>query len=244
MWFIGDVHGKVIEFQNMLERRILPDSEEGEPIIQVGDMGAGFVTVPRYHPNVRWIRGNHDDPQESRKHPNYIGLKDYGYNEQHKLFWLAGAWSIDKDIRLWRMRNGGAVQWWPDEELSQPELDEALALYIEKKPEIVVSHEAPASIVPRVLWVDTSYMAPASFKSGDPMYDPLIAVRRVETGYYARKEKLGCVDTITSRMLQRMYEHHTPKHWVFGHYHIPKIVDAGSTLFKCVGELEVYRVMV
>lgn len=239
MYFIGDVHGKIKEFGSVIER-ILPDCKDDELIIQVGDMACGYpgIHVPGFPPRVRWIRGNHDNPSKSREHPNYMG--DWGYDVNRKLFWLAGAWSIDRDVRLRWEREGGPKTWWPDEQLSQEELDRALALYIETKPEIVVSHEAPASVVPEVLWTDTVIL---SIQPGDPTHSPEMTKLRAETGYYQRKEKLGCVETRTSQTLQRMLNHRAPKHWVFGHYHISKEIKLGDTTFKCVAELEPYRVI-
>lgn len=232
MYFVGDTHGKTSEFLKLTET-LLHKSEPGEPIIQVGDMGAGFTKIPRYHDNVRWIRGNHDDPQTSRMHPNYMGNtysqgKDWGYDEAYKLFWLAGAWSVDWAWRKASNLAGHPLCWWPDEELSQPELDAALALYIEKKPEIVVSHEAPASIVPYVL-----AKAGIIIKPGDPLYSER----------FYRPEKLDCIQTRTSTMLQRMLSHHAPRYWTFGHYHISKQIVIDRTTFKCCAELESYRIV-
>lgn len=133
MIFIGDVHGKIEEYLNLLERRI-PEDEES---LQVGDMGLGFwgVSLPHLDPRHKWFRGNHDAPEQCRAHENYKG--DFGYDPEKKLFWLAGAFSID---RAWRTEG---VSWWADEELSLEKLHEAFELYIKVKPEVVVSHECP-----------------------------------------------------------------------------------------------------
>lgn len=215
MIVVGDVHGKAFEFSKLIERL-----DTDEPIFQVGDMGMGFGFVPHFPKNVKWIRGNHDDPQLSRMHSNYLG--DYGYLPEHKMFYMAGAWSIDWAWRKASNNAGHPLCWWPDEELSQPELDAALALYIETEPEVVISHEAPSSIVPHVL-----AKAPLIIKPGDPMYSE---------NFY-RPEKLECIGTRTSTTLQRMLNYHQPKQWVFGHYHIDKNLHLGPTQFHCVGEL-------
>lgn len=231
-----------------MERRVYPNLEEGELVIQVGDMGIGFSNIPVYPDHVKWIRGNHDDPQAAREHPNYLG--DYGYDEKHEMFWLAGAWSIDwqwrkiwnqKEYEKWvrfKQNSSKPVKkcWWPDEELSQEELDKALDLYIEKKPRIMISHEAPSNITPHVL-----IRKGLTFKEGDPMFNPEFERMR-DYSDFNRPEKLQCIETRTSKTLQRMLNHHTPRFWCFGHFHISKTIDTGSTLFKCCAELEPFHI--
>jgi Calcineurin-like phosphoesterase len=130
---IGDVHGKVETYQKIIQR--MP---EGQRSVQIGDMGLGFKGVglhemPDCH---KWFRGNHDNPEKCRANKNYLG--DYGYLPEDKLFWLGGAFSIDRDYRV------EGVSWWRDEELSIEELGKAVNLYEETKPEYVLSHECPS----------------------------------------------------------------------------------------------------
>lgn len=132
---IGDVHGKADSYQKIVRR--LP---EGEASIQVGDMGIGFPGVglhkmPDHH---KWFRGNHDNPEKCRQTTNYLG--DYGYLPEYDLFWLAGAFSID---RAWRIEG---TSWWNDEELSFDDLYKAADLYDQVKPKYVLTHECPSSI--------------------------------------------------------------------------------------------------
>lgn len=129
---IGDVHGKTQQYQKMLRQKF-----EHQRTIQIGDMGIGFagVSLHKMTPNHVWFRGNHDNPEQCRKNPNYLG--DYGYLEADKLFYIAGAFSIDK---AWRVPG---VSWWQDEELSTSDLTHCIELYKASKPEFVVSHEAP-----------------------------------------------------------------------------------------------------
>jgi hypothetical protein len=132
---IGDVHGKTSTYQKMI-RRMPP----GQRSIQVGDMGIGFPyaglhKMPDEH---KWFRGNHDNPEKCRRTTNYLG--DFGLLVGDNLFWLAGAFSID---RMWRTQG---VDYWVDEELSYDELGKAIQLYEQVKPRFVVSHEAPADV--------------------------------------------------------------------------------------------------
>jgi hypothetical protein len=129
---VGDVHGHTGTYQKFIKK--LPP---GQRSIQIGDMGIGFNGVglhemPSTH---RWFRGNHDNPMKCRMHSNYLG--DYGYQSQDRLFWLAGAFSIDRAMRV------QGVSYWTDEELSYPELEKAIQLYKETLPRFVLSHETP-----------------------------------------------------------------------------------------------------
>lgn len=224
----GDIHGKHDKFFEVINS--IPKTDQ---IIQIGDVGFGFGQVPRYPDNVEVFRGNHDDPEVAKKHPNYLG--DYGYIEKHNLFWMAGAWSIDWGWRKAHYMQGGQKIWWEDEELSQPELDAALALYTEVKPSIMLSHEAPASIVPHVLAKVTLDL------SNSPMVNPKWEKIRDESAYN-RPEKLECIYTRTSAILQKMLEAHAPKHWIFGHYHLQKDIFIKPTQFHCCEELGLYRI--
>ncbi len=128
--FIGDVHAKFIEFGELIEN-------EGE-VIQVGDFGLGFdpnkdILVNDLPSRVKFIRGNHDNPQVCYKHPNYLG--NYGFVDG--IFFMSGAYSIDK---AWRTEG---FDWWPDEELSMEESYKAIELYERVKPRVVVSHSCP-----------------------------------------------------------------------------------------------------
>lgn len=129
---IGDIHGKTKAYQKIVRR--LPESV---PSIQLGDMGIGFpgVGLHKMEPHHGWFRGNHDNPEKCRKTTNYIG--DWGFKPEWSLFWISGAFSIDRE---WRIQG---ETWWIDEQLSYDELGKATDAYIAAKPRYVLSHEAP-----------------------------------------------------------------------------------------------------
>ncbi len=131
MLVVGDIHAKYQEYLHLLKRYA------GVSSVQIGDFGIGFVPVPEIPDNAWFFRGNHDNPELARQHPNYLG--DYGVRimDGIKFFFVSGAWSIDQ-----RMRIEGR-DWWPEEELSIPELNASLDLYIEEKPDIVLTHDGP-----------------------------------------------------------------------------------------------------
>lgn len=142
--FIGDVHGHYEPYKRLIAE--VPRS------IQVGDMGVGFRRVmgprtgeiygnPPHYAMVagdhRFIRGNHDNPEECRKHSQWI---PDGHIEDGMMF-IGGATSIDKDFRQ------EGYNWWPDEQLSPDALATLIELYERVMPEIMVTHECPQSLV-------------------------------------------------------------------------------------------------
>ena len=128
--FQGDAHGKLAQL-----------ARPGHPVVQVGDLGAGFVPAKEFREQVskrgdfRFIRGNHDDPAICRKDPRYLG--DWGGGA---MFWVSGAWSID---RAWRVEGR---DWWPDEELDAAQMRDAFDAYAEARPRLMITHEGPACL--------------------------------------------------------------------------------------------------
>lgn len=205
---VGDIHGKVPRLL------AIANQNKDKSVIQLGDFGFGFMKIGELPTNLRMIRGNHDAPEAARKHPNYLG--DYGtfmLNDK-KVFFLGGAYSIDY---AWRTPG---ESWWEDEELSYPELEQAFEKYKAYKPDIVLTHEAPRSIVPEIL-------------------DRFVIGKLGNRDY-----KAPCADSRTSQSLQKMWEEHQPEQWYFGHYHINGVwvtkprLEANNTTFQCLDELQ------
>lgn len=126
MRFIGDIHGNLKYLESVLTDGIN---------IQVGDFGFGFVKVPEY-PNLKFIRGNHDNPELCYKSPMFLG--DYG--EFNGVFFVSGASSHD-----WKLRTPG-YDCWINEELSNEQFDSAIGLWKTSDAKIFVSHDAPDRI--------------------------------------------------------------------------------------------------
>lgn len=139
---VGDVHGYTKTYQKWLRHNLDPSQRS----IQIGDMGLGFsgVGLDRLEANHKFFRGNHDNPAKCRAHANYLG--DYGYLPDDGLFWIAGAFSIDRGYRV------EGVSWWRDEELSYQELGQVIYEYKKAKPRFVLSHEAPAKVAKTLLF--------------------------------------------------------------------------------------------
>lgn len=135
---IGDVHGLKSEFELILKNT----TEHVTQVFQVGDMGVGFGQGEDWHEsldklliehNCRWIRGNHDSPEECKEMKSWI--KDGTVCEDW--MFVGGAWSIDYS---WRIPN---VSWWEDEELSYEELDLISSIYEQVKPRVMITHDFP-----------------------------------------------------------------------------------------------------
>lgn len=149
---IGDIHGKWEQYA-----RILHDHKgKIDRSVQVGDFGWGFSDqeafgqsrVEQLHESMEqgdhtYIRGNHDNP-EMCKHHKYC-IDDVTYEGDTGIMFVGGANSIDKHYRLLH-----GWDWWEDEELDYKDLQLAIDTYEQVKPRIMVTHEAPESIVPQL----------------------------------------------------------------------------------------------
>lgn len=135
--FIGDVHGKIKQYEEICSK--LRSENSGTWTIQVGDVGLGFsgVKMPSLTEKDFFIHGNHDDALICEKSPNFLGSFGVKQMNDHKVFFLSGAESIDKQYRT------EGKTWWAYEELTYEELCQAVELYRKEKPNIVVTHDCP-----------------------------------------------------------------------------------------------------
>jgi Icc-related predicted phosphoesterase len=131
LMLIGDSHGKLDEYWKLLQ------GFEGESI-QIGDFG--FKKHHEWHmKNIdsdkhKVLFGNHDST-DFLDAPHSLG--NWSYCEERKLMTVRGAWSVDRVSRT------EGVDWWSNEELNYGEFLEVLDVYIEKKPNVVVTHDCP-----------------------------------------------------------------------------------------------------
>lgn len=202
--FIGDVHGKFDRY-----REIIRDSP---PSIQVGDMGVGFRNWPHGEPranpphgamvdsDARFIRGNHDNPHACKNQSQFIPDGHY----EDEIMFIGGAVSIDKANRV------EDFSWWPEEELSWPELYRMVDLYIERKPRIMVTHECPESVAEAIVGQRSGVWR--------VKLDPEFSSR-------------------TRQAFQSMFSCHSPNLWIFGHWHVPFDHVINGTRFICLPEL-------
>jgi predicted phosphodiesterase len=126
---IGDVHGKLKQYSDLVKNH--------EESIVLGDFGFKheYDNKPTDN-NHKILFGNHDYYPYINKD---YSLGDYGvYND---MFYIRGAFSID-----WMYRVYGR-DLFENEELSYEQFNNVINYYSKVKPEIVISHEAPNSIV-------------------------------------------------------------------------------------------------
>jgi 3',5'-cyclic AMP phosphodiesterase CpdA len=137
---IGDVHGKISDYLNI--------TNDIEYSIQIGDLGFDYSGLEALNPlKHKVLAGNHDNYAKNgnvfiNQTPHFLG--DYGVHTVPGIgsfFFVRGGRSIDRNMRI------EGHSWWPDEELSYSEAFKALDLYNETKPNLVLSHECPASVI-------------------------------------------------------------------------------------------------
>lgn len=221
MRIVSDVHGKVNEFLDIVE-------STNDNVIQVGDLGFynAWEMVDNWCKNNEYRiyvnAGNHDNYPNIEKYDFYLG--DYGLQsiEGFEFFSIRGAYSVDQEhrkmydkafVRNHILTYGHCEQehftWFPEEELSEQQLESAIKEYIKIKPNIVISHELPASIT-------------------NMISNPIILLQfNLPIGWNSR----------TAKALQSMFELHQPKLWVGGHLHqnFDRVVN--GTRFICQKEL-------
>jgi hypothetical protein len=138
---------------------------------------------------------------------NYLG--DFGYLPDDELFFVSGAQTAS-----WRVL-GNSKYWYKDEELSDSDLNDAIALYKETRPSMVISHTAPSEAAREIL-------------------------KDLDGSYFLNKH--GDVESRTSRALQEMFEAHQPSVGYFGHFHVNREFLTGGTTFRCLAERAISQV--
>jgi Icc-related predicted phosphoesterase len=115
----------------------------------------------------------------------------------------------------WRVL-GHSRYWYRDEELSESDLDKAIAIYKETRPKFVISHTAPSQAAREIL-------------------------KDLNGSYFLNKH--GDMESRTSRALQEMFEAHQPPAWHFGHFHLNREFLFGGTTFRCLAEMATLEVV-
>jgi len=132
---IGDVHGHKERYLRLLRK--------AEYSLQIGDMGFEYNFLNSVDPDKhRFFGGNHDNYDRINDVPHNLGNHGIhtvpGFGD---IFFVRGAYSIDQVYRT------EGVSWWRAEELNHQEAQKALEEYRKIKPDFVVTHSCPASIV-------------------------------------------------------------------------------------------------
>jgi len=135
---IGDVHGHYAKYERMARKR--------ENTVQIGDLGFKYDCLNNLDPNNhKLIGGNHDNYDIIAKYPHYLG--DFGNCslDGKDFFFYRGAFSIDRYYRTI------GIDWWQAEQVNYSFFEEVKKLYVETKPDLVLTHDCPSSITPSLL---------------------------------------------------------------------------------------------
>lgn len=131
---IGDVHGKYWEYRDL--------ANQAEYSICVGDVGFNYEVIgglcKEHH---RIVAGNHENYHNLT--PHFLG--DFGTHTVPgfgDIFYVRGAFSID-----WQWRTPGK-DLFPEEELTEQQMYAAIEEYQRVKPDFVITHDCPLSIIP------------------------------------------------------------------------------------------------
>ena len=136
MIIIGDVHGKVNKYLNIIENE--------ESSIQLGDFGFKkeydllkheIDKNPSKFDNHKICFGNHDYYPYLNES---FSLGDFSFYPHHSLMSIRGAYSIDKHSRI------EGKSWFSNEELDYPTFQKLIDNIEDFKPNIIVSHECPS----------------------------------------------------------------------------------------------------
>jgi predicted phosphodiesterase len=141
---IGDVHGKYKNYHEIIQKKdCYPYT------VQLGDFGFNYEILKDVDPQChKIVAGNHDNYDQIINFPHYLG--DYGLFKlgDVEFFFYRGAYSIDHKTRTI------GIDWWQNEQLSIDEFNKAMELYANIKPNIVITHDCPSSMVTTMLRPD------------------------------------------------------------------------------------------
>jgi len=138
---LADVHGK---YKRM--HKIIREKDRHEYIVQIGDLGFDYSTLDNVDSNkFKIVGGNHENYDKIIHIPHYLG--DYGYETLNGIsfYFYRGAYSIDRQYRTI------GIDYWSNEENNIETFMQARELYRGVKPDIVLTHDAPESIVYQML---------------------------------------------------------------------------------------------
>lgn len=208
MLFVGDVHGKFYQYKTLIHGH--------KNTFQVGDFGMGFDE--RIDDATKeWMKDlnqNNSHRFIRGNHDNVSICRDTpGYVPDGTYFEDTKIFAVGGAWSIDYLYRTEGKNWWADEEVSEEEFAVIFDKYVETKPEIMVTHDCPDSVATS-LFFDSGLMN--SHPKGDPMQ------------YYTR----------TSDWLQKFFEAHQPRHWLFGHWHHTTGGTFEGTRFDCIGELD------
>lgn len=138
---IGDIHNHMSEYFALI--RGIPYT------VQLGDLSFNYSPIATLDPKRhRVVLGNHDNYDNPPVHSlGDSGISSFPLkNGEFKFFFVRGGFSIDS----WRRIEGR--NWWEHkEQLNWQQSNSCVEAWAATKPEIVLSHDCPAFLVPQVV---------------------------------------------------------------------------------------------
>lgn len=223
MIYVGDIHGKFLTFIELIKNC------QNETIIQVGDIGVGFVSdiydhldiinlkrlsdcLVENHCLLYVVRGNHDNPAYwsggASDYPNICFVDDYTKLtiEGKVVLFVGGGISLDRKSRI------PDVSWWKNETIKR------IPKNFDCSCDILVTH------VPT------------------PMYFAKIPSSIVLDYWLTKDEKLA-KDLISERkLIEKIYSQSNCKWWVSGHFHQSDRNYTEQCNFINLDELEIFEI--
>lgn len=146
MRILGDSHGEMDQYLDYIKNV--------EYSVHLGDISFDYAKLKYVDPvRHRLILGNHENYENIPPH----SLGDFGthtFPNGKSFFFVRGGRSIDRAFRT------QGIDWFPQEELTTAQGNACIDAYEQAKPDIVLSHECPSSIIPFV----------SNFKGIQPSY--------------------------------------------------------------------------
>lgn len=221
--------------------------------VQVGDMGGehnglyslgvnaggyNYSPLKQLDPKKHvFIGGNHDNYDALPAH--HLGnFGEYQFpGTNFKFFYIRGAWSVN--WRSARIMSAQDKRWWPQEEIDEADVEPAIAAYVKAKPQIVISHDIPTSVL--TILKGSPDAGGGSLKTGVNDLNKRARYAQVSTKQTDRIKKQLTAQGITpppdeaippyltdveagqesrtNRVLRMALEQWRPKTWIFGHHH-------------------------
>lgn len=155
---IGDVHGKHDDYLKIVDN--------SKYTLQVGDFGLDWSVLELVNNKEnKIIGGNHDNYDTINQYLHYLG--DFGTTNfgGTEFFFVRGERSVDAHLRI------EGKSWWRNEELDINTAYQAVSAYETNKPDIVISHGCPESVLPLFVTNSTKYKASRTAQLLNAMLD-------------------------------------------------------------------------
>lgn len=203
--FIDDVHGRYGEYLSLVR--------DCEYSLQLGDFGFHYEKVEEVDTQRhRFIPGNHDHYEQIARRKldgwSFPVENDYGILNLAgtDIMYVRGGYSIDK------MRRTPGFDWFPDEEISTPDLQSMIKELSKQTAKVVASHECPAFAAEELFYANPALL--------------------MMFGKYHPSRTAQALEALFEKMTDK------PELWIFGHHHVPFDQNIQGTRFVCLPVLE------